>query len=276
MNRNPERAGSAAEASLPRVLIVDDEAPARSRLAALLSDIAADFPHQLVGEAGNGHEALARLGEEGADIVLLDVQMPEMTGLELARHLAALPEGPSVVFVSAYDEYALKAFEVHALDYLVKPVRGQRLLEALQRAHRLGSSQQAAVQAAARAASSRAREFISVHERGRVRLIAVSEILYFKAELKYVTIRTPERQFLTEESLVALEEEFAESFVRVHRNALVARLAISGFERVDAATDEESAGEPHWEVVLKNLEERLPVSRRQWPIVKGLIKGHPG
>jgi two-component system response regulator AlgR len=267
----PPSAGTARAAA--RVLIVDDEAPARARIVALLSDIADQFSHEVVGEAGNGREALALIETRPVDIVLLDVQMPDMTGLELARHLAALPVGPAVVFVSAYDEFALKAFEVHALDYLVKPVRAARLREALERVTRLGAVQPAVIRAAARAADPRAREMISVHERGRVQLVPVAEILYLKAELKYVTIRTAQRAYLTEESLVALEEEFAESFVRVHRNALIARNAISGFERVEAVSEDEAGGEPHWEVVLRDLDERLPVSRRQWPVVKVLIKG---
>lgn len=264
---------SGADAALPRILIVDDEALARQRMRALLSDIAAQFPHVVVAEAANGHEALAALAEYGAEIVLLDVQMPGMTGIELARHLTALATPPAVVFVSAYDEFALTAFEVHALDYLVKPVRAQRLFEALERVSRLAGSQGRAIQALARATNPRARELISVHERGRVQLVPVSEILYLKAELKYVTIRTAQRQFLSEESLVALEEEFAEGFVRVHRNALVARHAIAGFERVEGTSGDEAGGEPHWEVVLRGLDERLPVSRRQWPTVKGLIRG---
>jgi two-component system response regulator AlgR len=256
-----------------RVLIVDDEAPARQRMRELLSDIASACPTRVVGEAANGHDALAALALEPADIILLDVQMPGMSGIDLARHLTAHGAHPAVVFVSAYDEFALKAFEVQALDYLVKPVRAQRLQEALERVLRLTVSQGAAIQAVARATDPRARDFISVHERGRVQLVPVGDILYFKAELKYVTIRTADREYLTEESLVALEEEFAETFIRVHRNALVARRAIAGFERVESAAADEVGGEPHWEVVLRGLAERLPVSRRQWPAVKAIING---
>lgn len=261
-----------AAPGVPRILVVDDEAPARARLAAILGDIAPDFPHTLAGEAADGPEALAFLSSQGADILLVDVQMPVMNGIELARHVGSLPLPPAVVFVTAFDIFALKAFEVHALDYLVKPVRAQKLLETLQRVLRLTAPQTASISAAARQASPRGRQFLSVHERGRVILISVADILYLKAELKYVTIRTAERQYLTEESLVALEEEFAAGFVRVHRNALVARDAITGSERVENAGDEDLGSDPHWEVVLRGISERLPVSRRQWPVIKGLLR----
>jgi two-component system response regulator AlgR len=257
-----------------RILIVDDEAPARARLIDLLSDIAADFPHTLIGEAANGRSALDRLAETGADIALIDVQMPGMTGIELAQHLGALPEPPAIVFVTAFDEYAVKAFEVHALDYLMKPVRAARLLEALLRVRTIAASQKPAIAAAARdsgAAQGRTRDTIAVVERGRVMLIPIADIVYLKAELKYITIRTADREYLTEEPLVDLETEFADRFVRVHRNALVARRAISGFERVESI-EGDSVGEPHWVVTLRDVAERLPVSRRQWPIVKEIMK----
>lgn len=259
-------------AGAPRLLLVDDEPPARQRLRTVLSDIAADFPHAVVGEAADGMAALNFLAETGADIVLVDVQMPGMDGIEFARHAAQLEVPPAIVFVTAFDAYALKAFEVHALDFLVKPVRAQRLLESLQRVADLKPPRSSELTEVARAATPGGRAFISVHERGRVLLVPVTEILYFKAELKYVTIRTSERQYLTEESLVALEDEFAESFVRVHRNALVAKNAISGFERVEGDSDEEGAGEPHWEVTVRGVADRLPVSRRQWPVVKAILR----
>ncbi len=257
-----------------RILVVDDEAPARARLTDLLSDIAADFPHVVVGEAANGRSALDRLAEAPADIALIDVQMPGMTGIELARHLGALPEPPAIVFVTAFDEYAVKAFEVHALDYLMKPVRAARLLDALRHVRSLASQQRPAIAAAARdsgVTQGRKRDTIAVVERGRVMLIPIAEIVYLKAELKYITIRTADREYLTEEPLVDLENEFADGFVRVHRNALVAKRAIAGFERVESI-DGDGVGEPHWVVTLRDVPERLPVSRRQWPIVKETMR----
>lgn len=259
----------------PRILLVDDEAPARQRLADLLSDIAADFPHTIIGQAADGRGALDRLAETPADIALIDVQMPAMTGIELARHLGALPDPPAIVFVTAFDEYAVKAFEVHALDYLMKPVRAQRLLDALNRVRSLTQRQTSAIAAAAREsgeARGKKRDTIAVVERGRVLLVPVHEILYLKAELKYITIRTAEREYLTEEPLVDLENEFSDVFVRVHRNALVARRAISGFERVESVSNGDSVGEPHWVVTLRDVPERLPVSRRQWPVVKEIMR----
>jgi len=258
-----------------RILVVDDEAPARQRMADLLSDIADEFPHTLVGDAADGRSALDRLAETPADIALIDVQMPGMTGIELARHLGALPEPPAIVFVTAFDEFAVKAFEVHALDYLMKPVRATRLLEALQHVRSLTGRQTPAIAAAARESSEargKRRDTIAVVERGRVLLVPVEDIVYLKAELKYITIRSTDREYLTEEPLVDLENEFSDVFVRVHRNALVARRAISGFERVESVGPGDSVGEPHWVVTLRNVPERLPVSRRQWPIVKETMK----
>ena len=265
---------SDATPTAPRILIVDDEAPARARLADLLSDITAEFPHTLVGQAADGRSALDRLAETPAEIALIDVQMPGMTGIELARHLGALPQPPAIVFVTAFDEYAVKAFEVHALDYLMKPVRAARLLDALTRVSALNAKQAPAIAAAARESDvshGRKRDSIAVVERGRVMLIPVESIIYLKAELKYITIRTAEREYLTEEPLVDLENEFVDRFVRVHRNALVARRAIAGFERVENI-DGDSVGEPHWVVTLRDIGERLPVSRRQWPIVKETMR----
>lgn len=247
-----------------RVFIVDDEAPARARMKALLADIAAEQPNVLVGEAANGVEALERLADAPADVALVDIRMPRMDGVELARHLAAAGNSPTVVFTTAYDEYAVQAFELNAVDYLVKPVRAQRLAAALEKARRAAPT---ARETLARLAPE-ARRHLSVSERGRILLVPVSEILYLKAELKYVTARTREREHLLDESLTHLEHEFASRFVRVHRNCLVAREAITGFEK-DAAED----GETHWSVLLAGLDEKLPVSRRQWPAVKAAFAG---
>jgi len=247
-----------------RVFIVDDEAPARARIKALLADIAAEVPNQLVGEAANGIEALARLADSPADVALVDIRMPQMDGIEFARHLAGAEQPPAVVFTTAYDQYAVQAFELNAVDYLVKPVRAQRLAAALQKARRAAPL---AREMLARLAPE-ARRHLSVSERGRILLVPVADILYLKAELKYVTARTREREFLLDESLTHLEQELALRFVRVHRNCLVAREAIAGFEK-SAAED----GETHWSVLLAGLQETLPVSRRQWPTVKAAFAG---
>jgi two-component system, LytTR family, response regulator AlgR len=252
-----------------RLYIVDDEALARARLKMLLSDIAAQCPHQLVGEADNANAALDGIGACRPDVVLLDVQMPGMTGIELAARLAAQPAAPAVIFVTAYDEYALKAFEVHAFDYLLKPVRAARLAEALERVQGLRLAQQEAQSGRPQ------RQHFTVQERGRLLLVPVAEVLYLRAELKYVTLHTRSRDYLIEASLVSLEEELATSFVRVHRNTLVARDAIIGVERGAQLADPESGSDKpqeSWQVILRDVEERLPVSRRQWPLLKALVR----
>jgi two-component system response regulator AlgR len=242
-----------------RIFIADDEEPARERLKELLADIADELPSTVVGEARNGLEAIERVPESGAQVLLLDIQMPGMGGLEVARHLASLEKPPTVVFVTAHDRHAVEAFELNALDYLLKPVRAERLAAALKKASSPNREQ------LARAAEG-AREYLSVAERNRIVLVPVREIVFLRAEQKYVTVRTRSREHLIEEALVSLEREFAATFVRIHRNCLVARAAIRGFERGAGAEDE-----PHWLVVLDGLEERLPVSRRQWPVLRELV-----
>ncbi len=242
-----------------RIVLVDDEAPARRRLRELLDDCTGALPLLVVGEAGSGREALHLLGTTPADLVLTDIHMPDMDGIELARHLLKLPLPPVLIFTTAYHEHAIAAFEVHAIDYLVKPVRVQRLLTALQKVPRLKPLSDTKLNRLPAAA----RRFLSVTERSRVVLVPIDEIVYLKAELKYITIRTADREFLLEESLTRLEEEFGPRFVRVHRNCLVAREAIRGFERRVSAD-----GDAHWEVMLRGVTEALQVSRRQQFIVR--------
>jgi two-component system, LytTR family, response regulator AlgR len=259
------------------ILIVDDEPVARSRLRELLADLAPEFPHRIVGEAGNAPEALSQIEVSHPQIVLLDIQMPGMTGIELARHIAvraangeAPRPAPVIIFVTAFDEFAVEAFEVRAIDYLLKPVRAQRLHDALKRAlTRLPADHAEAIDQLAKATNTR-RRHLSVHERGRVILVPLDQVIYLKAELKYITVRTREREFLIEESLTSLEEEFIDRFVRIHRNALVARPCIAGFERV-TPNGEAEGSDPFWQVVLRDVTERLPVSRRQWSTVKNLV-----
>ncbi len=244
-----------------RILIVDDETPARRRLRELLDDCAVQLPLVVIGEATNGREALDLLSNAAADLVLTDIHMPDMDGLELARHLLKLAHPPVVVFSTAFHEHALQAFDVHAIDYLVKPVRVQRLLAALHKVPKLKPL--SADRLSQLPANSR--RFLSVTERSRVVLVPIEEIIYLKAELKYITIRTPQREFLLEESLTKLENEFGARFVRVHRNCLVARDAIRGFER-----RLNNDGDAHWEVMLNGIAESLPVSRRQQSIVRDI------
>jgi two-component system, LytTR family, response regulator AlgR len=244
-----------------RVLIVDDEEPARSRLRELLEDCRAELPHSVAGEAANGVEGLQMVTASGAHVVLVDIHMPEMSGIEFARHLQVLERPPAVIFVTAHDQYAVEAFEVNALDYLTKPVRATRLLAALKKA----ASGTRLTRGMLESIDPAPRRHFSVAERGRVTLVPVTEVIYLRAELKYVTLRTRAREHLVDESLTQIELEFGSVFVRIHRNCLVARRLIRGFER-----GAEAEGEDAWSVVLDGLEERLPVSRRQWPQVKSL------
>jgi len=245
-----------------RLLIVDDEAPARARLRDLLADCAGEIAHEIVGEAGNGREALDLIAATPVDVVLLDIRMPEIDGIELAQHLQKLPQPPSVIFTTAYDVYAIRAFEVHAIDYLLKPIRAARLKDALLRAR----SARAPGIDALRSASNRPPAFLSAQERGRIHLVPIDDVIYLKAELKYVTVRTAQREYLIEDTLARLEQDYPERFVRVHRNCLIARTAVRGFERAG------SEGETHWVAVLSGCDEKIPVSRRQNHVVRELSK----
>ena len=245
-----------------RLLIVDDEAPARARLRDLLADCAGEIAHEIVGEAGNGREALDLIAATPVDVVLLDIRMPEIDGIELAQHLQKLPQPPSVIFTTAYDVYAIRAFEVHAIDYLLKPIRAARLKDALLRAR----SARAPGIDALRSASNRPPAFLSAQERGRIHLVPIDDVIYLKAELKYVTVRTAQREYLIEDALARLEQDYPERFVRVHRNCLIARTAVRGFERAG------SEGETHWVAVLSGCDEKIPVSRRQNHVVRELSK----
>jgi two-component system response regulator AlgR len=244
-----------------RILIVDDEAPARNRLREQLAQIQPEVPICIVGEAAHAQDALAFLAASPVDIVLLDVNMPGTHGLDLARRFLEREAPPTVIFTTAHAEHAIEAFEVDAADYLLKPVRAVRLRAALDRAlARLQAPTDTAVAAAAP-------QHLVVTERGRVVKVPIDEVVYLRAELKYITVRTRAAEYLLEASLVQLEELVGERFVRVHRACLVARSALRGVERnpLDAA---EGAG---WTVLLDGVDERLPVSRRQWPVVRALL-----
>ena len=360
------------------ILIVDSEADGRSQLRQTLAGLRGVFPHQVVGEADCARSALAQVDSLRPNVLLVDPALPDMNGIELGRRLsadacsppgyaraAAAVAGPKLIYVSGSDRHALDAFEVRALDYLLKPVDPARLLRALSRASQVAapgaavdtggaspgaggsasseasrpgsshpgpvgsesahgttshsggthageanagqplaggpaqsgaslahsgpagerpllpspaqhsmlpapSGQAIQVGPVATPARQPARRHFAVHERGRLMLVPVEQVIYLKAELKYVTVRTRQREYLIEDSLTALEAEFGDRFVRIHRNALVCRSSIAGFERVPP--DSRSVGaEPHWQVVLRDVSERLPVSRRQWSTVRNLM-----
>lgn len=253
--------------SLLRILIVDDEAPARARLRDLLSDLETTLPNQVVAEATDGVAALEACAQHAPDVVLSDIRMPRMDGLELAQHLGRLPQVPGLVFITAFDQYAVKAFELAALDYLLKPVRAVRLAAALEKARNSGlRNEQLQILAP------QGRNLLRSTERGRSLLVAVADIRFLRAEQKYVTAHTHEREYLLEESLNQLEQEFGDLFVRVHRNCLVARKAIAGYERGERNEESGDGTEAQWLLLLNGMTEKIPVSRRQWPQIKTLLK----
>ncbi|MBE9608153.1 LytR/AlgR family response regulator transcription factor [Chitinilyticum piscinae] len=248
-----------------RIFLVDDELPALNRLQDLLADCRNEVEHTIAGTATNGMTALAQLAEHPVDLVILDIQMPQMSGIEVARKLLELPHHPAVVFATAFEDYGVAAFDVRAVDYLLKPIRHERLLTAL---HRVLDLQQPRAEGIRQDDDPHGRSHFTVSERGRVHLVPVADACYLKAEQKYITLRTREREFLLEDSLTRLEDEFGPRFLRIHRNCLVARDAVAGFERVP------NGSESHWVVLLKGLPERLAVSRRQQHVIKEFREHH--
>ena len=202
-----------------KLLLVDDEPPARARLAAMLAEIGGV---ELAGEAANGRDSVERAAALGVDAVLMDIAMPVMDGLEAARHIARLEPRPAVIFCTAYDEHALAAFEAAAVDYLVKPVRRERLVEALERARRARPPGAAAPAEPQLPDTPRQRTHLAARMRGNLRLIPIEDVHYLQAEEKYVLVHHARGEDLIEESLKSLEQEFGDRFQRIHRNCLVA------------------------------------------------------
>jgi two-component system response regulator AlgR len=243
-----------------RILIVDDEAPARARLHRLVEEL--DGEYEVVGEAVDGESAVSACINEDADVVLLDVQMPGASGLEVAERLAELEPPPAVILVTAHTEYALDAFERKVSDYLVKPVRRERLTDALQRVKVTTRPQREAASGTAAPTANR-RRHLSAHYRGGVQTVPMEDIIFLLAEQKYVTVRHTSGTMLVDESLKALEHEFPDLFTRIHRNALVSTERLIGLEK---GTDGSSLA------VLNGCEERLAVSRRHLPDVRRFLR----
>jgi two-component system response regulator AlgR len=245
-----------------KIVIVDDEPLARSRLLAMITELDAG---DVIGEADNGADALRLVEQAAPDIVLLDIRMPGMDGIEVARHLAATLRPPAVIFTTAYDSHALAAIEANAVDYLLKPIRKPRLQAALERATTLTRAQLAGLEAVEQEnESSRARTHISATLHGNLQLLPLGEIRFFRAEHKYVTARYPEGQLIIEDTLSSLETEFSDRFLRVHRNALVAKAHVRGIER-------DSNGQQF--VRLDGIDDLVEVSRRLAPVIRRLLKG---
>ncbi|WP_077000899.1 LytTR family DNA-binding domain-containing protein [Variovorax sp. KK3] len=245
--------------SLLRTLIVDDETLARSRLRTLLSDCRTPGA-EVVAEAANGADALARLLTTDVDLVLLDIHMPGLDGIELTRRLRERGSAPAVVFVTAHAAHAVTAFELEAVDYLTKPVRAERLQQALQKAERFLRDRRIPTPDAPQ-------DVLLIQDRGRTERVLVSEVLYLKSEFKYLTVRTAARSHIYDGSLAELEERYPARFVRVHRNALVARQAIRALEKYDDGEDAEG-----WALRLDGIPEPVVVSRRQLPAVREVLK----
>ncbi|MEO5797324.1 MAG: LytTR family DNA-binding domain-containing protein [Rhodoferax sp.] len=243
-----------------RVLLVDDETLARARLRTLLGDCTAPAA-EVAAEASTAAEALALLPTQPFDLLLLDIHMPGMDGVQLAQQLRAQGGGPAVVFVTAHAGHALQAFDLEALDYLTKPVRLQRLQQALQKVER-------SAQVRTAPEPDLAEESLVIHDRGRTERVPLSGVLYLKAELKYITVRTATKHFILDGALGELEQRFASVFIRIHRNALVSRRALRALEK--HFDPEEGEG---WAVRLHGLDEPLMVSRRQLAAVREAMAG---
>jgi two-component system response regulator AlgR len=233
-----------------RALVVDDEAPARSRMRALLAGCRAPAV-EVVAEAGNGEQALKRIASRQPDLVLLDIHMPVLDGLELARRLRGQPDAPAVVFVTTYAAHAVTAFELEAVDYLMKPVRAERLQQALRKVARHLDDRRPAPP-----------EALLIQDRGRAERVPLAEVIYLKSEFKYLTVRTARRSHLFDGSLADLEARYPRRFLRVHRNALVARAAIRALEKCGDG----------WALRLDGVPEPVAVSRRLLSTVREALR----
>ena len=241
-----------------KILLVDDELLARQRLRTLLADCT-EPQAEVLAEAANGPQVITALGHGTFDLVLLDIRMPGMDGVQLAHTISSMSEPPAVVFVTAHAEHAVQAFDVAAVDYLTKPVRLERLQQALQKVERI-------VQAKILRNADSSVDSLIIQDRGRTEKVPLTEVLYLKAELKYITVRTAARSYILDGALNELEEKYAAQFMRIHRNALIARRAIRALEKHYDA--EEGEG---WAVRLNGIPELLAVSRRQLSAVREAI-----
>ena len=240
------------------VLVVDDEALARSRLCTLLGDCT--LPRVAVaGQASKVSDALVLLRHIHVDAVLLDINMPDEDGLSFARSLHKLPHPPAIIFITAHAEHAVQAFDLAATDYLTKPVRLERLQKALQKVEQSNQSIR-------RLYPNLTEEILLIQERGITERVPLQEVLYLKAELKYITVRTALKTYILEGSLNDLEALYPVYFLRIHRNTLVARDAMRALEKYVDPVEGEG-----WAVRLSGIDDLLLVSRRQLVAVKEVI-----
>ena len=239
-----------------KILVVDDEPLAQQRLKLLLTDLSSVSE---VITANNGLQAIEACQSAKPDVVLMDIRMPAMDGLEAASHICQMEDSPAVIFTTAYDEYALEAFTVNAVDYLLKPVRREKLEEAIHKASSLNQAQLSVIKLQQHAG----RSHISTKISGNIKLIPIEDIIYFQADQKYVTVKHINGETIIEDTLKMLEVEFPNTFIRIHRNALIATSYINGIYR---------DGEGHSFITLKDITTKLEISRRHLSEVKKLIK----
>lgn len=237
-----------------KYLIIDDEFLARARLKELLVRI---DPNAEVFEAENGQQAIDFCEKHRPDIALVDIRMPGISGIELVYHFSALENTPAVIFTTAYSEYALEAFDANAIDYLLKPVQIDRLKRALQKAHPISESQTQSLRKNSRSMH------ISISQKGKIKLVPIQNICYLKAENKYVMVKTPKEEFLMNETLNNLETELGESFLRVHRNALISTEHLEGLEKNE---------DGQWCVFFRGIDDTVEISRRQTPTIRAWLK----
>lgn len=240
-----------------KILIVDDEKPARDRLVRMLGKLSG---YDVVGQADNGRQAIQLAASSAADIVLMDIRMPGLDGIQAARHLSQLDQPPAVIFTTAFADHALEAFETHAVDYLLKPVKKERLQAALEATKKPNRAQ--AEQTNDMLSSIEARQHICARVRGNLLLVKIDDIYYFHADQKYVTVRHRDGEVLIEDALKSLEEEFSERFVRIHRNALINLDFLAGMRAQDDGQY----------VRFKEIDDTLEISRRHLPSIRKIIK----
>ena len=238
------------------VLIVDDEQLARQRLRHMLSGMG----EHVIGEAATGEQALQQTQNSSPDVILLDIRMPGMDGLEAAGYINQMDNPPAIIFTTAYSDHALQAFETHAIDYLLKPIKRDRLANAMSAARRLTQAQ---IHRLRTEDMDDKRSRICVKSRGALELVPIDEIIYFKADQKYVTLKTDDHEYLIEESLIALEQEFANRFIRIHRNALVSENHIVGLSKNENG---------HQCILLNDTDDALEISRRHLPAIRKKLK----
>lgn len=237
-----------------KLLVVDDEALARQRLCGLIAELGGN--NAVVAEAGNGEQAVALCNQQAVDLVFMDIHMPGMDGLKAAAQISRQALPPAIIFTTAYSEHALDAFEVHALDYLLKPIRREKLQAALEKATRL--TRPLAQEEA------RKETWLTSRYRGGVQRIALSDVYYFRADSKYVLVRHKGGESLLEDPLISLEERFSDELLRIHRSILVRISTLSGLEKtVDGGV----------QVVFSEIDDRLDISRRHVPTVRRLLNG---